>query len=716
MPTQHKNVEACVADLIARVGPEISIAMPLGLGKPTALINALYRKAREDQTLRLRILTALSLQKPRGSSALEKAFLTPFVERVYGDCPELEYVQDLAAGKLPPNVEVIEFFFKPGSRLNNVHAQQHYVSSNYTHAARDVFEQGCNVAAQLVCKREQDGETRYSLSANPDTSPELLALLRASGRKHVVVAEVNQNLPFMQHDAEVAGDEFDLILDHPSHSTTLFSTPKLPVSAADYAIGLQASALIQDGGTLQIGIGALGDALVHATCLRQQNNEQYQQLLQLLSASDAAGLIDCIGGREPFEKGLYGATEMFVDGFMALYDAGVLKRKVYDNVYLQRLLNSGEVGEKITPELLDLMQRDGERVIRTQEFEVLRYHGVFRDDCDYDAGYIVAPDGERIMANLAIPESRAKLQAKCLGDELRNGVLLHGGFFLGPQDFYTRLREMSDAERAQFSMTGVYKINQLDHNPDLYKAQRVNARFINTGLMATLNGAVASDGLEDGRVLSGVGGQYNFVAMAHHLLTGRSILMVRAVREQPRGAVSSNIVMSYGHCTIPRHLRDIVISEYGIADLRSKTDAQVAEAMIQIADSRFQDDLIAQAKNAGRLAADFELAPEFRNNTPQRLAQWLGSNRAALPAYPLGCDFTEHEQVLAAALGDMKSQLAGLSKWGLLIKAWRAGQPPKLAEPYLERMALRKLENLQQWVSARLLSEALARQQAVKGT
>ena len=34
------------------------------------------------------------------------------------------------------------------------------------------------------------------------------------------------------------------------------------------------------------------------------------------------------------------------------------------------------------------------------------------------------------------------------------------------------------------------------------------------------------------------------------------------------GRTTSNIVWSYGHTTIPRHLRDIVVTEYGVADLR----------------------------------------------------------------------------------------------------------------------------------------------------
>ncbi|WP_371358526.1 acetyl-CoA hydrolase/transferase C-terminal domain-containing protein, partial [Salmonella sp. E393-2] len=99
----------------------------------------------------------------------------------------------------------------------------------------------------------------------------------------------------------------------------------------------------------------------------------------------------------------------------------------------------------------------------------------------------------------------------------------------------------------------------------------------------TLLGAGVADQLEDGRVLSGVGGQYNFVAQAHELEGARSILMLRSWRESG-GEVSSNIVWQYAHTTIPRHLRDMVVTEYGIADLRGKNDAEVIAALLAIAD------------------------------------------------------------------------------------------------------------------------------------
>ena len=105
-------------------------------------------------------------------------------------------------------------------------------------------------------------------------------------------------------------------------------------------------------------------------------------------------------------------------------------------------------------------------------------------------------------------------------------------------------------------------------------------------MMATALGAAVSDGLEDGQVVSGVGGQYNFVAMAHAVAGGRSVLMLRSTRTS-RGSVSSNILWNYGHTTIPRHLRDIYVTEYGIADLRGKSDEDCILAMLSICPTTF---------------------------------------------------------------------------------------------------------------------------------
>ncbi len=707
------ELEAAVDRIIATVGKRIVLGLPLGLGKPVELVNTLYRRAERDPSLQLRILTALSLEKPRGANAIEQHFMQPFVERVFAGVPDLDYVAALGKRKLPANIEVCEFYFRPGSMIGNADAQQRYVSSNYTHAARDVFNQGCNVSVQSIARRDAGSETRYSLSCNPDTSPELAALMRASGRPHLIIGVVNQNLPFMANDAEVGADFFDVIIDAPQYSSALFPVPKLAVTAADYAIGLNASTLVRDGGTLQIGIGALGDALIHSLQLRHKHNAAYRSAATDLGvALHSPSLIEDFGGLAPFEQGLYSATEMFVDGFLHLMRDGILKRRVYDFWALQQLINEGRCDpQALHPDALLGLAKLGVRVIRGSDFAVLQHHGFFNDACRYDDGYIIAPDGERIIANVANPQAR-ELMARCLGTRLRRGISLHGGFFVGPTDFYAALRDMDVMQRDAICMTSVYKTNQLDHNPRLYQQQRREARFINTGMMATLSGAVCSDGLDNLQVVSGVGGQYNFVAMAHQLHRGRSILLVRAARERGNGTGSSNIVFNYGHTTIPRHLRDIVITEYGIADLRSRTDSEVAQALIEIADSRFQKELLEQAQRAGKIPSDYRIPEHRQNNRLERIEATFERHRqdGRFTAFPLGCDFTADELKLGAALKQVQQRAAQTPKWklALALLGFRQSQIPASARPHLQRLKLEAPQTLQDRVAQMLVVEALA--------
>lgn len=712
------SVEQCVDQILQRLGKQIKVGLPLGLGKPPELINALYQRAKADSSIDLTILTALSLEKPVASSTLEAAFLKPFVERVWGNCPDLLYAVDATQGKLPANVKLHEFFFKPGSRMANANAQQNYVSTNYTTAARDIFDMGCNLAMQTVCKPDDDQITEYSLSCNPDTSLELVRMLRESARPHLLVGVVNQHLPFMGHSAVVPSEEFDLVVDHPRYTTTLFSTPKLPVDIADYALGFYASALIKDGGTLQVGIGALGDAVMHALGLRHTNNANYLRVLKAMNWPKASyALVERLGGDQPFQTGLYGASEMFVDGFLHLMRVGVLKRKVYDHWALQQLINQGACNpEHVSPTVLDDLANLGVREITPKDFEALKRHGLFKDGVLLEGVNFVLPNGHRVLANLAEKATRIALVASGLGRVLVNGTVLHAGFFLGPNSMYATLKNMPQAQRNSIHMLGVEHVNQLDLNRTLYSAQRAHARFVNSGIFATLGGAVVSDGLADGRVISGVGGQYNFVSMAHKLPTGRSILMVRAVRENEQGGkAASNIVFSYGHCTIPRHLRDIVVSEYGIADLRGKSDAEVAKALIQIADSRFQDELLKQAKEAEKIEANYQIPEVFLNNTPENLAGRLAAlvDENVLPPFPLGCDFTEQEWELAQALKAVKVEAATKPKWKLLLKTLLAGKPPELAQPYLARMELTHAKGLQAKVVRALLVGQLKAQGAL---
>ena len=713
MPEVFDDVGHCVDAVLRRVGPRIVLALPLGIGKPNPLVNEFYRRALRDSTIDLTILTALSLLKPVAGSALEARLLTPLAARVFGTYVEPEYARAMQSDTLPPNIRIIEFFLAPGAFLNSRHAQRHYLSANYTHVARDCLARGVNVMAQLVAARSVNGELQLSFGSNADVSVDLLPLIedaRATGRDIVTVAQTHAQMPFMSGYALVDPGRFDFLIDAPRYDYDLFSPPNPPLGTVDHAIGVYASALVRDGGTLQIGIGELGDSLVYALLLRHQQNAAWSGALQALGAATAAPLIHAAGGDAPFCAGLFACTEMFVDQLLELYRAGILCRRVYDSLPLERLLGSGQTGERFDERILGLLAAAGAGpVLSSAEFANLQYHGVFREDVEFADARVRAAGGEWIAADLADPASRTRLAAECLGRELRNGQVLHAGFFLGPRGFYAALRELPEGERAQFGMRGVAFVNQLyGTDQELRILQRRAARCINTAMMVTLLGAAVSDALENGQVVSGVGGQYNFVAMAHALPGARSILCVRATRTRG-GRTTSNILWNYAHQTIPRHLRDLVVTEYGIADLRGRTDEEIIIALLNVADSRFQDALLSRARAAGKIRADYRIPDAFRNNLPQRLTLSLRGHRQQgyFSEYPFGTDLAEEEIVLARALKFLAGRTG--SPWGRVrtAAASLAATPASRHASALRRMGLDQPRGPSERLQRRLVVFAL---------
>jgi hypothetical protein len=589
------------------------VGLPLGLGKANHVINALYARAAADRSIKLTLFSALTLEKPRPSSLLERRFIGPVIDRLFGGYPDLTYAGALRAGELPPNIEVIEFFFLAGKWLQVPYAQQRYISANYTHAASYLLARGLNVVTQLVAKRVVDGTARYSLSCNTDTTLDVLRA-RSEGRASFkLIGQVNSELPFMPGPGDLPGDEFSAVLDSSETDFPLFAPPAEPISDTKYAIGLHAATLVPDGGTLQIGIGQVGDALAQGLVVRHRDNAKFRDIMRRL-APGAEPL-----RTETFEKGLYGVSEMLFEAFLGLIEAGILKRDV-------------------------------------------------------------------------------------------DGVMLHGAFFVGPKSFYRALREMAPEQLVRIQMMPVSFTNQLYGDEALKRRARVGARFVNNAMMATLMGAAVSDGLETGQVISGVGGQYNFVAQAFALEGARSILALEATRPAGR-STHTNIRWNYGHETIPRHLRDVFITEYGIADVRGRSDAETIAAMLQVADSRFQDELAKIAKDAGKLPRNFEIPRVHRENYPERIMDALKPAREAglLPSFPFGSDFTDVEQRLIPALQLLReAQRTPLRLPGLLWQGMT--QPPDAARlECLARLGLDRPTTFAERGYRALVNAALAR-------
>lgn len=118
------------------------------------------------------------------------------------------------------------------------------------------------------------------------------AIEAARARDGIVIAQSNSRMPYTYGDAQIYENEIDYLIevDEP-----LSIKPASPVNEVAQQIGARIAALIEDNSTLQLGIGAVPDAVL-------------------------AGLAN--------RKGLRIWTEMFSDGVLDLYEAGVLDDEI----------------------------------------------------------------------------------------------------------------------------------------------------------------------------------------------------------------------------------------------------------------------------------------------------------------------------------------------------------------------------------------------------
>ena len=87
---------------------------------------------------------------------------------------------------------------------------------------------------------------------------------------------------------------------------------------------------------------------------------------------------------------------MLVDGYLYLLEAGVVKRKTYNNEHLQRLLNEKKITDTVTPKTLELLI-DGGAVhsrLTARDFAFLTEFGIFKDGLTYD-NQVIRAGGQR---------------------------------------------------------------------------------------------------------------------------------------------------------------------------------------------------------------------------------------------------------------------------------------------------------------------------------
>ena len=119
------SISKATVVLLERLGNDIRLATPLGLGKPNQLLNAIYKSVEADKNKKLKIFTALSLQIPSPPEELAQKFLKPFAKRHWGEnYPDLCYAVEATQNKLASNIEVHEFYFQAGIALKSPQLQR----------------------------------------------------------------------------------------------------------------------------------------------------------------------------------------------------------------------------------------------------------------------------------------------------------------------------------------------------------------------------------------------------------------------------------------------------------------------------------------------------------------------------------------------------------------------------------------------------------------
>jgi 4-hydroxybutyrate CoA-transferase len=113
---------------------------------------------------------------------------------------------------------------------------------------------------------------------------------------------------------------------------------------------------------------------------------------------------------------------------------------------------------------------------------------------------------------------------------------------------------------------------------------------VNSALEVDLLGQVNAESV-DGRQVTGIGGQFDFVLGATRAAGGRSII---ALPSTAAGGERSRIVQRLGagaRVTTPRFLADYVVTEYGVARLRGESDAGRARQLGRIAHPAWRNSL-----------------------------------------------------------------------------------------------------------------------------
>lgn len=164
---------------------------------------------------------------------------------------------------------------------------------------------GVDVALIMVTPPDEKG--RMSTGVSGDYT------IQAVKSAKTVIAQVNENVPFTYGDAVFNVDDIDVFVEA---NTPLPTLPEARIGETEELIGKNCAELIQDGDTLQLGIGAIPDAVCHQLLHKKHLGIHSEMLGDGVVKLYEAGAID--NSLKGIDKGKF--VFNFVMGSKELYD------------------------------------------------------------------------------------------------------------------------------------------------------------------------------------------------------------------------------------------------------------------------------------------------------------------------------------------------------------------------------------------------------------
>ena len=516
------TVQEAVAHAVSRLGKKIFAMSPIGVGSGNEYLNALSDLARNGE-IELSVFAALTFENPPAAGPEGEDLLSAVHRRLNSGYTGFSFLQECVAaaraGKPAPDYCTYHsYYYLPGLGRRVPGMQTDYLCVNFRDANEAAMARGLNVIAMKASRR---GNV-FNCGTNVDVMLRGIRDVKAGGG--VVMLLENAEMPYACGNADIPESLVDYVVrsDEP-----LYVMPHQPLTVLEHAIGSYVADIVDDGATLQIGIGQMADAIAYWLAEKGRTD-------------------------------LSGYSELVSPAFHYLIDRGVITRRG------------------------------------------------------------------------------------------RNGALVTGAFAVGGRDLYRFIDGNPDVW-----MTEVHETNNRDRISLLPKFHGINST-----LQMDLFSQASSEGFfTDGTYVqyTGMGGQFEFQESGMKSPGGRSILCLRSCwRDEAGEPRASNILPVLRNAVgVPRNKMDCVVTEYGWRSIRFASVEERAIAMIELADSRFQDDLLGNARAMGLVRSDYVIPAQCRDNTYQSLEARFG-NMARANRFPLGRGFdleslaTDEERALLA--------------------------------------------------------------------